>query len=172
MENKKLEDIPARMSVFVDTNILIYHLLEDELYGESCKKFLKRVEEKDVKAFISPVVISETLFLYLRFWVIKEKNIIPKKILEYPKQSRDLIKEVNFQKPQKLIFLFKLLPVGSGVLKTSYKMIKIHNLLPNDAINIALVNRHKIPAIATLDDDFDDIEGIEVFKPSFLRGAQ
>lgn len=47
MENKKLEDVPAKIYIFVDTNILIYHLVEDELYGESCRKFLKRVEEKD-----------------------------------------------------------------------------------------------------------------------------
>lgn len=80
MENKKLEDVPIRLAIFVDTNILIYHLLEDELYGESCLRFLKRVEGKDVMAFISPLVTSEVLFLYLRFWIIKEKKIAPRKV--------------------------------------------------------------------------------------------
>lgn len=134
MESKKLEDVPPKMSIFVDTNILIYHLLEDELYGESCRKFLKRVEEKDVTGFISPAVASETLFLYLRFWIIQEKKITPKKVLEYLKRNRSVIREVNFQKPQKLLSLFNLLPIGSKILKTSYQMIGIHKLLPNDAL--------------------------------------
>lgn len=165
MENKKLEDVPPGTPVFVDTNILVYHLLEDELYGESCRKFLKRVEENDVTAFISPVVFSETLFIYLRFWIINEKRIAPKKVLEYLKRNRSLINEVDFQIPQKLISLFKVLPIGANVLKTFYQTIKFHNLLPNDAINLALITRHKIPAIATLDNDFDNIEYVKVYKP-------
>jgi predicted nucleic acid-binding protein len=44
-------------------------------------------------------------------------------------------------------------------------MIKRYNLLPNDAINTALIRRYRVPAIATRDDDFDDINGLMVFKP-------
>ena len=72
MENKTLDEVSSNMSIFVDTNILVYHLLEDELYGESCKNFLERVEEKEVTAFISPVVVSETLFIYIRSWIIRK----------------------------------------------------------------------------------------------------
>jgi len=44
-------------------------------------------------------------------------------------------------------------------------MTERYNLLPNDAINTALIRRYGLPAIATRDDDFDDIDGIVVFKP-------
>ena len=60
MESKALDDAPDGISIFVDTNILIYHLLEDEIYGASCRSFLRRAEERSIKAFTSPVVISET----------------------------------------------------------------------------------------------------------------
>ena len=55
---KPLRDVPDGVSIFVDTNILIYHLLEDELYGATCRDFLKRVETRSVAAFTSPVVAS------------------------------------------------------------------------------------------------------------------
>lgn len=166
MANKRLEEIPPGMSAFVDTNILLYHLFDDELYGESCKTFLKRVEEKDVSAFISPVVVSETMFIYIRFWLIKEKKVSPKRVLEYLKKNRSIINAIDLQKPQKLFSLFKILPISANVLKTSFEFIKIRNLLPNDAINLSVITHHKIPAIATLDDDFNGIPDIKVFKPS------
>lgn len=166
MENKALEKALPGTSIFVDTNILIYHLLEDELYGVSCRNFLKRVEEKELNAFISPIVIAETLFIYLRFWIIKHKQIAPKKVLEYLKQHRNVINEVNFEKPQALFTIFKNLPIGNTILNASYRMMKLHNLLPNDGINVALIKRHSISTIATHDDDFDDIEGIKVLKPT------
>ncbi|MBI5745740.1 MAG: PIN domain-containing protein [Nitrospirae bacterium] len=168
MENKALEKASPGVSIFVDTNILIYHLLEDELYGVSCKNFLKRVEEKELTAFTSPIVIAESLFIYLRVWIIKHKKIAPKKVLEYLKQHRGLINEVNFQKPQILFTILKSLPIGNAAVKDSYSMMKLHNLLPNDAINVSLIKRHNISAIATNDNDFDNIKGLDVLKPTAI----
>ena len=74
---RSLRDVPDRSSIFVDTNVLIYHLLEDDLYGVSCRDFLKRVETGSVVAFTSPIVASETLFIYLRAWLIKNKRSLP-----------------------------------------------------------------------------------------------
>ena len=39
MESKPLNDAPEGISIFVDTNVLIYHPLEDEIYGASCRNF-------------------------------------------------------------------------------------------------------------------------------------
>lgn len=165
MENRLLEEVLPGTSVFVDSNILIYHLLDDELYGTSSKNLLKRIEEKELKAFISPITINETLFIYLRFWIITHKTVAPKKVLEYLKEHIDVMQEVDFQKPQGLLSILKNLPINDAVVKASYRMTKLYNLLPNDAVNIALIRCHNIPAIATNDSDFDNIKGLKVFKP-------
>ena len=68
MAIRPLRDVSGGLLIFVDTNILVYHLLEDELYGASCRDFLKRVETRSVVAFTSPIVVSETLFIYLHTW--------------------------------------------------------------------------------------------------------
>jgi predicted nucleic acid-binding protein len=37
MAIRRLGDVSDGLRIFVDTNILVYHLLEDELYGTSCR---------------------------------------------------------------------------------------------------------------------------------------
>ena len=61
MASRPLEEVPDGIRIFVDTNILIYHLLDDDLYGASCRDFLQRVEAQSVTAFTSPIVAAEML---------------------------------------------------------------------------------------------------------------
>lgn len=77
MAIRRLGDVPDGLRIFVDTNILVYHLLEDELYGASCRDFLKRVETGSIVAFTSPIVASETLFIYLRAFIIQNQKSFP-----------------------------------------------------------------------------------------------
>ncbi|HEV8718951.1 MAG TPA: PIN domain-containing protein [Candidatus Binatia bacterium] len=165
MGSRPLHEVPDGTPIFVDTNILIYHLLDDELYGLSCRDFLTRVEDRVVTAFTSPIVISDTLFIYLRSWIIKNKQIAPKQVLRYLKRHRAVIQEVDFQKPRALLSLLRVLPLNRAVLRTSYDMMARYHLLPADATNAALLQRHRLPALATRDDDFDHVEDVEVFKP-------
>jgi len=166
MAIRPLRDVSGGLLIFVDTNILVYHLLEDELYGASCRDFLKRVETRSVVAFTSPVVVSETLFIYLRTWIIKNKKIAPKRVLRYLKRHRAVLEEVGFDKPLALLALLRILPLNKAVLETSYDLMTRYQLLPADAIDAALIRRHNLPALATRDDDFDHIEGLDVFKPA------
>ena len=94
MESKSLEEVPDSTSIFVDTNILIYHLLEDEIYGASCRDFLRRVETRSVTACTSPIVVAETLFISLRAWIIENKKVAPKQVLRYLKRHRAVVQVV------------------------------------------------------------------------------
>lgn len=170
MAIRPLGDVSDGLRIFVDTNILVYHLLvyhllKDELYGASCRDFLKRVETRAVAAFTSPIVASETLFIYLRTWIIKNKKIAPKRVLRYLKRHRAVVDEVDFHKPLALLALLRILPLNKAVLQTSYDLMARYQLLPADAIDTALIRHHNLPALATRDDDFDHIESLDVYKP-------
>ena len=165
MAIRVLRDVPEGSSIFVDTNIFIYHLLEDELYGDSCRDFLKRVEIGSVTALTSPIVASETLFIYLRAWVIQNKKIAPKGVLRYLKRHRAVLKEVDFHKPLALLALLQLLPITSEIMKTAYDLMTRYQLLPADSIQAALIQRRRLPALATRDDDFDHLDGLDIYKP-------
>jgi predicted nucleic acid-binding protein len=165
MAIRELRDISDGLRIFVDTNILVYHLLEDELYGASCRDFLKRVETGSVLAFTSPIVASETLFIYLRAWIIQNKKIAPKRVLRYLKRHRRVLKEVDFHKPLALLSLMRVLPLNKDVLQTSYDLMTRYQLLPADSVDAALIRRHHLSALATRDDDFDHVESLDVYKP-------
>lgn len=165
MAIRPLRDVSDGLRIFVDTNILVYHLLEDELYGASCRDFLKRVEARSVAAFTSPIVASETLFIYLRSWIIKNKKIAPKRVLRYLKRHRAVLEEVDFHKPLVLLALLRVLPLDNAVLENSYDLMTRYRLLPADAIDTALIARHNLPALASRDDDFDHIDSLDVYKP-------
>ena len=165
MAIRRLRDIPDGLRIFVDTNILVYHLLEDELYGVSCRDSLNRVETGSVVAFTSPIVASETLFIYLRAWIIQNRKIVPKRVLRYLKRHREVLNEVDFDKPLALLSLLRVLPLNSAVLQTSYNLMTRYQLLPADSVDAALISRHHLPALATRDDDFDHVESLDVYKP-------
>lgn len=61
----KLSSIPYGEKVFIDSNILTYHLLNDPVYGMRCKDFIKRTEYNKFVGFISPIIISEVLFNFI-----------------------------------------------------------------------------------------------------------
>jgi predicted nucleic acid-binding protein len=58
----KLSALSIGEKVFVDSNILTYHLLNDPVHGKRRKEFVSRIEARDFEGFISPIIVSETLF--------------------------------------------------------------------------------------------------------------
>ncbi len=135
------------------------------MYGVSCRAFLKRVETGSVLAFISPIVASETLFIYLRAWVIQNKKVAPKRVLRYLKRHRAVLQEVDFHKPLALLALLRLLPLNKDDMQTAYDLMTRYRMLPADSIQAALIQRHHLPALATRDDDFDHVDGLDIYKP-------
>lgn len=123
------------------------------------------METGSLIAFTSPIVTSETLFIYLRAWMIQNKKIPPKRVLGYLKRHRSVLQEVDFHKPLALLALLRILPVNSDVMQTSYALIKRYELLPADSVEAALIERHRLPAIATRDVDFDNVSGLDVYRP-------
>jgi len=58
---------------FVDSNIFVYHLAADQVYGERAKKIIERIEGGE-ESFTSTLVIAQVCS-YLK-WK-KQENVIP-----------------------------------------------------------------------------------------------
>ena len=69
--------------VFIDSNILTYHLLNDPVYGKRCKEFIGRVENRDFEGFISPLIVSETFFNLIKANIVQEYRIKPKDVVSF-----------------------------------------------------------------------------------------
>ena len=52
-------DVPAGESVFIDANVFVYDFGPDPVFGLPCRALLERVEQGDLKGYISAHVLHE-----------------------------------------------------------------------------------------------------------------
>jgi uncharacterized protein len=131
---------------FLDTNIFLRHLLQDDPdHSPRASTFLKRIEEGEVKVRTSDTMIFETVFTL-------------QKVYRRPKAAiRDT--------------LLPLLELPGIVLpnKRQYRKVfelYVENNLPfADAYHAVLMRQLKLTEIVSFDTDFDRIEGLTRIQP-------
>ena len=163
MKVNRFSDLPDGSDVFVDSNIITYHLSNDPVHGDECKSFLKRIEDGKLSGLITPIVVSEVTFNFIKSYVIR--NYKPKNLVKFLKKNPDIIEKVDLSTVSELLDIFFILPVGPISSSLSFKIIKKFHLLPNDAINVVIMLIYEIQNIATNDPDFERVKGIKIWKP-------
>jgi uncharacterized protein len=164
-EQKTLQTIPAGERVLVDSNILTYHLLNHPIYGMTCKAFMQDIQDEKYHGFITPIVISETLFNFIKANIFKTYGARPAEVASFIKCHPEALGEISLDKPKELFDIFNLLPIGKLELIEGLKMVSGNSLLTNDALNSATMKINGITSIATNDNDFGRVEWMNVWKP-------
>jgi hypothetical protein len=160
-----LEAFPGNNKSFIDSNILIYHLLNDPVYGKNCKDFIGRIEGGDIEGYISPIIVSETLFSFIKAVIIKKYRIRPGEVVTFLKTKREVIYDVDIERPSELFEIFSVLSISKSEVIGCYDAVKSYAMLTNDALHLSTMNNNRIENIATNDSDFERVEGIVVWKP-------
>ena len=134
------------MSVFLDTNILIYHLTDvDKAKNERCTLLLERAERNEMELVATEFVIAEVVwFMQYRLSLGRE-------------QIRDVLGPIlrmpGLRLPNK-----QLWPTIFDV----YCEKRVDFI---DAYNAVAMKRAGVTQIYSYDRDFDKIEGIERLTP-------
>lgn len=160
----KLGDFPSNGTIFVDSNIIAYFLLKHPEYYVACKNFLKRVEDREITAFIDNIVASEVYFIYIRARLSEKLSIPASKVIKELKHNPNLLEKVDLH-PVNLIFQTLSLSILNSDATNLGSLISSHHLLPNDALHLAAMQANKIRDMATNDQDFERIKGVKVWKP-------
>jgi len=134
-------------TVFLDTNVLLRHLLQDDPeQSMKASAFLERLEHGELKARIADTVVFETVFnLQRRHGVTKaaiRDELLP--LIELP--------AIELPNKHRLRRVFELY-VDS-------------NISFADAYHVALMEQLGIEEIATFDRDFDRLPGIRRVEPN------
>ena len=108
----ELSALPSGAKVFVDSNIQTYHLLNDPAYGKRCKEFIGRVENREFEGFISPIIVSETLFNFIKANIVKDYGIKPKGVISFLKANPKIIRKIDIKKASDLFRIFSVLPIS------------------------------------------------------------
>lgn len=163
-----LADIPSDSSIFVDANIFIYHFADEGDVATACTELLLRVEEQDIKAFASTIVLSEVLHRLMIAEAVEKHGLPLKGIVRYLKKHPDIVAGLKkrsqaTEKIQEMgVTILPVLPRGildSADVRASY------GLLINDSIIVPVMNRMGLSNLATNDGDFERVTGLRVWKP-------
>ncbi|MEK6894578.1 MAG: type II toxin-antitoxin system VapC family toxin [Nanoarchaeota archaeon] len=127
--------------VYLDSNLLIYGILNEDRIGDLARKFIKEVEIGKYNANISALTIDEFIW----------------------KVQKVLGRETAVESAKRIINMenVKILEINSEVLINMLKLYKDNKLDPRDSIHLATMQINRIKTVISSDPDFDKIKEIK-----------
>lgn len=128
--------------IFLDTNIILRFILKDHpTYSPKAEVIIKKIDQGEVKVYISWPTILEVIF------VLQNSIKLPKKEIA-----------------EKLLPIFHLGNVNleqKALLDSIFEYYVDKNISLTDAYNVALMQKKKVKKIYSFDSDFDKFPQIE-----------
>ena len=145
----KLKGMQRSSKVFIDSNIITYHLSGHNIFGGASRNFLKDVERGEYESYVNDVVLSEVLLNYVKSELFRLRGIKPHRVVQEIKREPSLIGLVNFDAVTKLFenLRVEILPVEYKC-KELVEFISGYFLLSNDALHVATMKRYGITNIS------------------------
>jgi len=165
---RTLSQIPSCSKVFVDANIFVYHFGGDGDISDACTDFLLRVEEGDVEAFTSTIILPEILHRLMIVEAVEKYELPLRSIVRYLKEHPDIVMtlEKYSMAPEKIRQMnVTILTITLQDLLDSKGVRDSYGLLTNDSTSVSIMKRFGITDIATNDSDFERVNGLRVWKP-------
>jgi len=158
--------IPRSSFLFIDSNIFTYFLLKDSDFFEKCSLFLKNVESGDFIGFINNIVITETMFNFVKAEICNNHGLKTREFIRFVKENPHSIGKVDISDVIEVfsmanLNLVNVPPIFIPLLNEAHKK----SLLSNDAFHLLTMEYLNIKDIVTNDGDFENIAGINVWKP-------
>ena len=158
--------LPAGTMCLVDANIFVYHL---GLQGGDCTGFFDRVASGEVDAYVTTVIIAESLHRQMLIEAVGKGLATPGRVLKKLKENpaiieslTDYVNEIN-----KLLLLpIKVIEIRSTDIARSHVIRQSHGLFVNDSINVAAAERVGITDIVTHDGDIRRVQHINAWAPT------
>lgn len=160
-------DMPVGSLLFVDTNVLVYHFVENPRFSQECRSFLGRVVVGEVTAVSTDAVVADAVHKVMAEEARLRHSLDSGAVRFLQRHPAEITKLAAFVEAARQIewLPIRLLPVDLAIIRQAAELAKQHGLLTNDALIVALMERHGITHLATNDDDFDRLPGITVWKP-------
>lgn len=163
-----LSNVPTNTACFVDANIFYYCLVNTPDLTSRCVAFIKRIEKGELNAMTSSVALAEAVHKVM-LAEATQKHALGRQGLAHrlQRQSHLLATLSEHKKVTELIRALKLQvePLTFDLLERASECSIQYQLLTNDALTVAVMEKLRLTDIATNDDDFDSIAHLKVWKP-------
>lgn len=158
----RLSDIPVEATVFVDANVPLASVFEEQR-ADLAEEFLLRVENREISAVTSTVVLGEMFHRLLLAETCKLLQVPSYIALQHLKRQPNLFQQLR--ECWTLINEFLELPliihpVDREVFAKALALSQKYRLFINDATHIALMAEQGIEFLATFDHDLERVDFI------------
>jgi predicted nucleic acid-binding protein len=161
-------DVPAAERVFIDANILHYSIIPVAPFTAIVLPFIDRLRRQEFVGYATFQVLADAHHKTMTSLAAGQYSLTQKSLAGWLKNHPQEIQSL-VGLAQAAIMLgalpLNLLPTDSALLVEVARLSQAHGLLTNDAMIVALMQRHGITHLASNDDDFDRVPGITVWKP-------
>ena len=161
----KLNDIKVEETVFIDANIFIYHFTG---VSEESTLFLKRCEEGELTGFTGINILIEVLHRLMMIEAVTKGFVKPGNVLKKLKKKPVIVKKLSDYQTNTLSIMdigIELIPLSEDKIMSSWQFRKKYGLLVNDSLTTAMMDLEGIINLATMDKDFERVEGVRVYSP-------
>ncbi len=161
-----LSRLPSDTYVFVDSNIFLYVFFKHSVYGDSCREFLKRIENGEVLGFIDEFVQNEVFHKLMVAAVASRKRLSLPDAVSYIKRNPDILKTVpELWQACELLKSMDLEVIPGPLFGESLVLSEEFQLLATDAIHVAAMQKAGIENIASNDSDYLRVKSFRVWRP-------
>ena len=161
-------DLVAGDSVFVDSNILIYHFGPHPTLAASCSQLVQRIENLEIHGFTSSHVLGEVVHQLIIMEASKRPGWTTGNVKRRLQKQRGILGTLSlFRSALESVLQsqIRLLPLLPPVLGSAPVICQQYDLLINDALIVALMEANGLTKIASHDMDFDRVHGITRYAP-------
>ena len=161
----KLNDIKVDEIVFIDANIFIYHFTG---VSEESTLFLERCEEGELTGVTGINILIEVLHRLMMIEAVTKGFVKPGDVVKKLTKKPHIVKELTEYQTNTLSIVdigIELLPIAEDTIKSSFQFRKKYGLLVNDSLTTAMMDLEGIINLATMDKDFERVEGVRVYSP-------
>lgn len=159
---------PDGTACFLDANIFYYHFVESGQLSERCTELLARAATGAISTYTSTHLLAEAMHMVMIAEAAARFALTRTSLVNWLQANRPRIGELSeFREAAREMAAIPVqcVPLTAAVLPRAAGIAKDLCLLTNDAITVALMRDRGLTHLATNDDDFDDIPGLQVWKP-------
>ena len=136
--------------IYLDTNVIIYAIANDEKYGKSCKNILLDIESKKIEVCASTLVLVE---------IINVLNNLNKILKKDSKKELDIKKNVDSILSLPIIWFNLDLFIIKRAAEYKYNIIGV------DYLHMASMEINSVTQIISADKELDKVEFIKRIDP-------
>ncbi len=153
-------------AIFLDANIFVYHFLG---LSQQCKELLKRCRDGLLQGKTASFILAETVHRLMVAEAVEQKLVTSKNALKKLRERPAIVQQLR--KHAESVHTIRAMNIESVALTTaaveaSAAVRRQYGLLTNDSILVAVMKELGLTSLATLDKDFDRVEGLGVYKPT------